>query len=272
MSDAEVRLAGEKVVLLSERALFWPRTDTLVAADFHWGKGAAFRAAGIPVPVGATSDDLARLDAALLRTCARRLVVLGDLFHAGRAVSRPRPWPSCVAGGAWPSRARDHAGTRQPRPPCRRSARRPADQLRERARPSFRRSCSATSRPTQPTGYSLAGHLHPGIVLAGAGLQRERLPCSGSQPHRGPARVRWLHRARAGSPRQPDDRIFVIAENDVIPVGWGAGGRGSDRAQVGRLPGRDRHVRHQHATRSETRWRIHGHDVRAGLLRRTPLQ
>ena len=69
-------------MLLPERALFWPRTGTLVAADLHWGKGATFRAAGIPIPVGGTGDDLARLDAALLRTCARRLVVLGDLFHA----------------------------------------------------------------------------------------------------------------------------------------------------------------------------------------------
>ena len=70
------------MLLLPERALFWPRAGTLVVADLHWGKGATFRAAGIPIPVGTTSDDLARLDGALLRTGARRLVVLGDLFHA----------------------------------------------------------------------------------------------------------------------------------------------------------------------------------------------
>ena len=90
MTDARLRLADEEVLLLPERALFWPRAGTLVAADFHWGKGATFRAAGIPIPMGGTGDDLARLDAALLRTCARRLVVLGDLFHAraGRIASR----------------------------------------------------------------------------------------------------------------------------------------------------------------------------------------
>ena len=82
MTDARVCLAGEEVLLLAERALFWPRTATLVAADLHWGKAATFRASGIPIPAGSTSDDLARLDAALLRTETRRLIVLGDLFHA----------------------------------------------------------------------------------------------------------------------------------------------------------------------------------------------
>ena len=43
MSDAEVRLAGETVLLLPERALFWPRAATLVAADFHWGKAPRVR-------------------------------------------------------------------------------------------------------------------------------------------------------------------------------------------------------------------------------------
>jgi DNA ligase-associated metallophosphoesterase len=92
VTDARVRLAGEEILLLPERALFWPRAAALIAADLHWGKAATFRAAGIPVPAGTTSADLARLDAALERTCARRLLVLGDLFHAraGRVAAGTR--------------------------------------------------------------------------------------------------------------------------------------------------------------------------------------
>ena len=99
-----MRLAGEEVRLLPERALFWPRTATLVVADLHWGKGATFRAAGIPIPMGSTSDDLDRLDAALRRTAADRLIVLGDLFHArvGRIATRTlaelRRWRDLRAG------------------------------------------------------------------------------------------------------------------------------------------------------------------------------
>src|SRR6185312_13071208 len=103
VTDATVELAGETIRLLPERALFWPRTRTLVVADLHWGKAATFRAAGIPIPVGTTAGDLARLDAVLDRTGAHRIVILGDLFHAaaGRAakntVAELRRWRSARA-------------------------------------------------------------------------------------------------------------------------------------------------------------------------------
>ncbi len=75
-------IAGEEVWLLAERALYWPARETLVVADLHWGKGATFRRAGLPIPAGSTAEDLERLDQALSRTAATRLLVLGDLFHA----------------------------------------------------------------------------------------------------------------------------------------------------------------------------------------------
>ena len=62
MSDVMLTIAGEDVQLLPERALYWPRACTLVVADVHWGKAATFRAAGIPIPSGTTTEDLARLD------------------------------------------------------------------------------------------------------------------------------------------------------------------------------------------------------------------
>src|SRR5581483_12363457 len=45
-----VGLQGESLLLLPERALLWERTGTLVVADAHLGKAAAFRAAAIPLP------------------------------------------------------------------------------------------------------------------------------------------------------------------------------------------------------------------------------
>lgn len=73
--------AGETLHLLADRALWWPRASTLIVADVHLGKSAAFRRLGVPVPSGATQHDLARLDALLNQTDAQRLLVLGDLFH-----------------------------------------------------------------------------------------------------------------------------------------------------------------------------------------------
>ncbi len=35
-----VDIAGERLVLLPERAAFWERASTLLVADAHWGKAA----------------------------------------------------------------------------------------------------------------------------------------------------------------------------------------------------------------------------------------
>lgn len=218
MSDAEVRLGGEDVVLLVERALFWPRAGTLVVADLHWGKAATFRAAGIPVPVGATSDDLARLDAALFRTCARRLVVLGDLFHAkaGRIASLTlaelRRWRAL----------RDELEIMLVRGNHDRHAGDPPDDLRINCvnAPAFVPPFVLRHEPAaSPEGYTLAGHLHPGIVLAGPALQRERLPCFWLTPAGAVLPAFGSFTGSASVVPGPEDRIFVVADEEVIGVG-----------------------------------------------------
>jgi len=70
------------IVLLPGRAAWMPATRTLLVADLHLGKAATFRRAGIPVPEGSAQRDLGRLARLVGQTAARRLVVLGDLFHA----------------------------------------------------------------------------------------------------------------------------------------------------------------------------------------------
>ena len=85
MSDADFAFTapgGATLRLMPERAAWCPQTDTLYVADLHIGKAATFRARGLPVPQGTTTETLARLSLALRRSGARQLVVLGDLLHA----------------------------------------------------------------------------------------------------------------------------------------------------------------------------------------------
>ena len=58
-----VDVAGHTLLLSAERAAFDPLLKALFIADAHFGKDAVFRARGIPVPVGSTGENLARLDA-----------------------------------------------------------------------------------------------------------------------------------------------------------------------------------------------------------------
>lgn len=84
-----MELAGEPVELHAQRAVYWPARRRLLIADLHLGKADVFRRAGVGVPRGGTSDDLARLSQLLQATGARELWVLGDMLHGA------------VHGSAW---------------------------------------------------------------------------------------------------------------------------------------------------------------------------
>lgn len=70
------------IMLLPGRAAFLPASRTLLVADLHLGKAATFRRFGLPVPEGSAQRDLARLERLVLDHGVRRLLILGDLFHA----------------------------------------------------------------------------------------------------------------------------------------------------------------------------------------------
>lgn len=78
----EVVCAGERVVLLAERAAWWPGARTLLVADVHLGKAEALRARGAALPSATNHEALERLARLINEADARRVVVLGDLLHA----------------------------------------------------------------------------------------------------------------------------------------------------------------------------------------------
>jgi DNA ligase-associated metallophosphoesterase len=79
--ELELDIAGEPMRALGDRALYWPARRRLLIADLHLGKGDVFRRAGISLPSGGTSHDLARLAALLEHTDAQELWILGDVLH-----------------------------------------------------------------------------------------------------------------------------------------------------------------------------------------------
>jgi len=85
--DHVLDLPPTQVRLMPERAVFEPASGTLFVADVHLGKAAVFRARGIPVPHGTSGETLGRLAAAVARSGATRLVVLGDFLHAKESQS-----------------------------------------------------------------------------------------------------------------------------------------------------------------------------------------
>ena len=77
-----IRWAKQTFDLFPDCAVLWRKANTLIVADPHFGKAAAFRASGVPVPSGTTFANLDRLTRLLNATTAERLIILGDFFHA----------------------------------------------------------------------------------------------------------------------------------------------------------------------------------------------
>lgn len=214
--DQLATAAGERLVLMPERAAFWPAASTLLVADAHLGKAAAFRSAGLAVPGGTTAEALGRLTRLLSRTGAGRLLFLGDLFHAREGDtpanrSALRDWRAehgnvdvVLVRGNHDRRAGDphpSIGIDCVDPPLL------AGPFALRHHPD----------PT-PGAYTLAGHVHPAVRLAGRARQRRRLPCFwfGERVAVLPSFGDFTGAADV-SPA-PCDRVYVIAETHVLPV------------------------------------------------------
>jgi DNA ligase-associated metallophosphoesterase len=216
MSEAHVRIAGEDLTLLPERAVCWAAQKTLLVADPHFGKAATFRALGVPVPRGTTTGTLARLDAVIDRTMPDHLVFLGDFLHAaeGRDAETLRvlnEWrrrhsalEMTLVGGNHDARAGD-----------------PPRELEIR--------CTTAPMPAAPfvldhhprtseAGYVLCGHIHPAVTLTGIGRQHSRLPCFwfGKQVGVLPAFGEFTGVAVADV--EAGDQVFVVAGDEVLPV------------------------------------------------------
>jgi len=163
-------VAGEGVRLYAERALRWG--STLLVADLHWGKSAAFRAAGLPVP-DELEADLERLERLVATAEVDRVVVLGDLVHARAGLSegvleavsafrRRCPVAMTLVRG-------NHDRHVPELPPSW-----GIDDRVERVEGPFRFRHHPV--PDPDGRYVWAGHVHAGVVV-GRGIDRVSFPC-----------------------------------------------------------------------------------------------
>jgi DNA ligase-associated metallophosphoesterase len=216
LPDLELTIAGETLALLPERAAYWPRDSTLFVADAHFGKAAAFRAHGIPVPRGTTAASLARLDAVLARRDVRRIAFLGDFLHA-RAGRAPA---TLEALAAWRRRraALDivlvrgnhdrHAGD----PPAELA-------IRTVSEPHRVGPFALHHEPVAETdAYALAGHLHPAFVVRARATGSVRLPCFVFGENCGVLPAFGAFTGGHPVERSAGGRIYVVAEDRVLPV------------------------------------------------------
>lgn len=203
-------VCDEELVLLPEKAIWWPAQQTLILADLHLGKSMHFRKAGIPLPLLSQQKDFVVLEKLLQTPQLEQVLFLGDLFHSsynsdwellGQLISKHQHLRYTLVQG-------NH------------------DILHENQYKRFGFEVFDflhigpflfTHEPVEnPSVYNIYGHIHPGVRLAGGGGQKLRLPCFFfSEKYAVLPSFGKLTGLFALTPKKTD-RIFAISEDKIF--------------------------------------------------------
>jgi len=176
-----IQLAGAELWLLAEKAIYYPTERALLIADAHFGKAAAYRKLGQPVPHGTTEDNLRRLDHLLEAYDCQQLIFLGDFLHAPESHATG----TLEALEAWRARHAELSITLIRGNHDKRAGDPPAYlNIQVVPEPLLMGPFALQHEPdSHATHHVLAGHVHPAYRLFGRGRQRLRLPCFYLQSH-----------------------------------------------------------------------------------------
>lgn len=83
IATKEIIILEEKFTLTNQRAAFWAEEKALIFSDLHIGKTAHFRKNGIALASHIMKNDLDRLSILIEFFKPEKLIIVGDLLHAG---------------------------------------------------------------------------------------------------------------------------------------------------------------------------------------------
>lgn len=208
MSDFEIDIKGEKLKLLSQRAIFWEARKILILSDLHLGKAGHFRKHGIPISRKIHLTDLQTLERLMKSHKPEKVILLGDLFHS-------------VENNEWDDFLRfldvygfvefilvegnhdilSHYPENLPVIPILEVSPFSFSHIREESKL-----------------YNISGHIHPGVSVRGKGRQSMTMPCFYFSKDYGvlPAfgQFTGIKKIRP----KKDDRVFGIADRTIVEL------------------------------------------------------
>jgi DNA ligase-associated metallophosphoesterase len=200
----QIEVAEQLLTLLPERAIWWEREKIVFLTDLHLGKNA-----------DCTAVDLERLSQLLTEFPVERLCLLGDLIHSTTAFlatvhAQLREWreshrklPITLIRGNHDERIGD-----------------PPRELRFDTVPEGLLLPPFVLRhyPTEsPDGYTLAGHLHPSVVVP-EWMPKTRLSCFSFRSGVGVLPAFGTAARRSKISRERDDRVIAVVDGELREV------------------------------------------------------
>lgn len=213
---ASIKIVGEELFLMPDRALWWPSRRQLIIADLHLGKATHFNRNGSVLPNTPAIRDLQKLHLLCELLEAESLLVLGDLFHSEYnnefellkifKSNFPDLRLEVVKGNHDILSAADYysAGLIL------------HEQFLEDGPFVFVHDPLEVKHETK---YLIGGHVHPGVLIHGKARQHLKLPCFffGVRYAVLPAfgSLTGLHALR---PQHKEDRIFALVGEKVVEL------------------------------------------------------
>ncbi|MHA7844229.1 MAG: ligase-associated DNA damage response endonuclease PdeM [Winogradskyella sp.] len=167
-----ITIEEQVLTLTNQRAVYWKNQETLILSDIHIGKTAHFRKHGIAVPDQILQDDLDRLNHLIQHFSVKKVLVVGDLFHAERNtnIKTFKIWLNQFSDVEWILIQGNHD--------------KKSNHLINELNISVVRELTIGSftfihdnLEFNGNGFTISGHTHPGVVIKGKGKQKLKLPC-----------------------------------------------------------------------------------------------
>lgn len=173
LATYDISIHNEIFTLTNQRALVWQRMKILIISDLHIGKTAHFRKAGIAIPSIILDNDLERLKSLIHHFKIETVLIVGDLFHAGKNkdIDVFRQWMLEFDSVAFELIKGNH------------------DRLSNRFYEDIKISIHPKFKDLEPfrfvhdashcavDSFCISGHTHPGAIIKGRGRQIIKLPC-----------------------------------------------------------------------------------------------
>jgi DNA ligase-associated metallophosphoesterase len=207
---------GTELLLLPQRAVYWPAQQALLVADLHLGKAGHFQKHGIAVSGEVLFRDLQVLGDLLLRWQPKRLLILGDLFHS----NYNREWEVfadfLVEFDCQVELIRGNHDRLWDGHYARAGITVHEEELS--LGPFVLRHEPVGEEGPLPDRYVLCGHLHPGVRLVGNGRQTMRLPCFYFGERQGILPAFGQFTGLAICYPEEGEKVFAIVEGEVLQV------------------------------------------------------
>ncbi|WP_439130717.1 ligase-associated DNA damage response endonuclease PdeM [Polaribacter sp.] len=163
----------EVLTLTNQRVIYWKTQESLILSDLHVGKSAHFQKSGIPIPSSVLQNDLGRLQQLVKYFNVKKLIIVGDLFHAeyNSDLDKFKNWLAEFSNLKLVLIKGNH------------------DRLSNRIYNQFNievyqkelviEGLKFVHDDVKPTNniFTISGHTHPGVFIKGLGKQRIKLPC-----------------------------------------------------------------------------------------------